>query len=141
MNNADFGKIIENVRKTLDIKLAATNIKINYLVSEPNQHTTKWFSENLLPTETKKVKVKMNKPIYLGLSMLEISKILMYEFWYVYIKPKYQYNAKLCHMDRDLSFILKLRIFIKILQMILKKDLIHKIMRSIDHQLYEKSKK
>ena len=71
----------------------------------------------------------MNKPTYLGLSMLEISKILMYEFWYVYIKPKYQYNAKLCHMDRDLSFILKLRIFIKIL----KKDLIHKIMRSIDH--------
>ena len=43
----------------------------------------------------------MNKPIYLGLSILEISKILMYEFWYNYIKPKYQNNAKLCYMDTD----------------------------------------
>ena len=48
----------------------------------------------------KKIKVKMNKPVYLGLSILEISKTLMYEFWYDYVKPKYQNNAKLCYMDR-----------------------------------------
>ena len=49
--------------------------------------------------EMKKTKVKMNKPVYLGLSILEISKTFMYEFWYDYIKPRYQNNAKLCYMD------------------------------------------
>ena len=53
-------------------------------------------------------KVKKNKPVYLGLSILEISKRLMYEFWYDYIKPKYQNNAKLCYMDRD-SFIINIK--------------------------------
>ena len=52
----------------------------------------------------KKTKVKMNKPIYLGMPILGISKTLMYEFWYDYIKPKYQGKAKLCYMDTD-SFI------------------------------------
>ena len=80
MNNAVFGKIIENVRKHRDIKLVTTDKRRNQLVAEPNYHTTKWFSENLLAIEMKKTKVKMNKPIYLGLSILEISKILMYEF-------------------------------------------------------------
>ena len=55
-----------------------------------------------------KVKVKMTKPVYLGLSILEISKTLIYEFWYDYIKLKYQNNAKLCYMDTD-SFIINLR--------------------------------
>ena len=49
--------------------------------------------------EMKKTKVKMNKPVYLGLSILEISKTFMYEFWYDYFKPRYQNNAKLCYMD------------------------------------------
>ena len=57
----------------------------------------------------KKTKVKMNKPIYLGLSILEISKTLMYEFWYDYIKPKYNDNVKLCYMDTD-SFIMNIKI-------------------------------
>ena len=57
-------------------------------MSESNYHTRKWFSEDLLAIEKKK-KVKMNKAVYLGLSILEISKTLMYEFWYDYIKPKY----------------------------------------------------
>ena len=52
----------------------------------------------------KKTKVKMNKPVYLGISILDISKILMYEFWYDYLKPKYKDNAKLCYMDTD-SFV------------------------------------
>ena len=81
MNNSVFGKTMENVRKHRDIKLVTTDEKRNKLVSEPNYHTTKHFSENLLAIEMKKTKVKMNKPVYLGMSILDISKTLMYEFW------------------------------------------------------------
>ena len=94
MNNAVFGKTMENVRKHRDIKLVTTDKKRSRFVSEPSYHTTKWFSEGLLAIEMKKIKVKMNKQVYLGLSILEISKTLMYEFWYGFIKPKYQQNAK-----------------------------------------------
>ena len=87
-NNSVFGKTMENVRKHRDIKLLTTDKRRNQLVSEPNYHATKWFSENLLAIEMKKIKLKMNKPLYLGLSKFEISKTLMYEFWYDYIKPK-----------------------------------------------------
>ena len=80
MNNAVFGKIIENVRKHRDIKLVTTDQRRSHLVLEPNYHTTKWFSEKLLAIRMKKTKVRMNKSIYLGLSILEISKTLMHEF-------------------------------------------------------------
>ena len=99
---------MENVRKHRNIKLVTTDNRKNQLVSEPNYHTAKWFSEDLLATEIKKIKVKMNKPVYLGLSILEITKTLMYEFWYDYIKPKYQNNAKLCYVDAD-SFIVHIK--------------------------------
>ena len=88
MNNSVFGKIVENVRKHSDIKLGTTEGKRIKLVSKPNYHTTKQFSENLLAIEMKKVKVNMNKPIYLGMSILGISKTIMYEIWYNYVKPK-----------------------------------------------------
>ena len=81
MNNAMFGKTMENVRKHRDIKLVKTNKKRNKLVSEPNYHTMKLIDDNLAIIEMRKVKVKMNKPIYLGLSIIELSKITMYEFW------------------------------------------------------------
>ena len=100
MNNSVFGKTMENVRKHRDIKLVTTDKRINQLASELNYHAIKGFSENLVANEMKKkTKVKMNKPVYLGWSILEISKTLMYEFWFDYIKPKYQDNAKLCYMD------------------------------------------
>ena len=99
---------MENVRKHRDIKLVTTDKRRNQLVSEPNYHTTKYFSENILATEMKKIKGKMNKPAYLKLSTLDISKTLMYELWYDYIKPKYQDNAKLCYMDTD-SFIIHIK--------------------------------
>ena len=108
MNNTVFGKTMENVRKHRDIKLVTTDRRRNQLVSEPNYHTIKWFSEKLLAIEMKKTKVKMNKPIYLGLSILEISKTLMYEFWYDYMKLKYGDNIKLCYMDTD-SFIMHIK--------------------------------
>ena len=89
MNNAVFGETMENVRIQRDIKLVTTNKRRNYLVSQSNYHATKWFSEDLLAIQMKKIKLKMNKLVYLGLSILEISKILMYEFWHDYTKPKY----------------------------------------------------
>ena len=97
MNNTVFGKTIENVRKHRDNKLVTTNKRRNQLVSEPNYQTKKWFSEDLLAIEMKKVKVTMNKPVYLGKSILDISKTLMHEVWYDYIKPKYQNHAKLSY--------------------------------------------
>ena len=99
---------MENIRKPRDIKLVTTDKKRSKLVSEPNYHTINLISENLSIIEMKKTKVKMNKPIYLGLSILEISKILMYEFWYDYMKPKYDNNVKLCYMDTD-SFIMNIK--------------------------------
>ena len=89
MNNSVFGKTMENVRKHRDIKLVTTDEKRNKLVSEPNYQTIKQFSENLLAIEMKKTKVKMNKSVYLGMSILDISKTLMYGFWYDYLKSKY----------------------------------------------------
>ena len=108
MNNSVFGKTMENVRKHRDIKLVTTDEKRNKLVSEPNYHTTKHFSENLLAIEMKKTKVKMNKPVYLGMSILDISKTLMSEFWYDYIKPKYGDRAEIFYMDTD-SFIIHIK--------------------------------
>ena len=80
MNNAVFGKTMENIRKHRNIKLVTTDKKRNKLVSEPNYHTMNYISEDLSIIEMNKTRVNMNKPIYLGLSILDISKILMYEF-------------------------------------------------------------
>ena len=108
MNNAVFGKTMENIRKHRDIKLVTTDKKRNKLVSEPNYRTIYYIAEDLSIIEMNKRKVKMHKPIYLGLSILDISKILMYEFWYDYIKPKYNDKVKLCYMGTD-SFIMSIK--------------------------------
>ena len=108
MNNSVFGKTMENIRKHRDIKLVTTDKRRSKLVSEPNYHTINLISEDLSIIEMKKTKVKMKKPIYLGLSILEISKTLMYEFWYDYMKPKYAKHVKLCYMDTD-SFIMNIK--------------------------------
>ena len=78
--------------------------------------------------EMKKTRVKMNKPLYLGALILDISKTIMYEFSYDYLKPKYGDKVKLCYTDTDRLFILKLEIFLKIFLMMLKNGLIHLIM-------------
>ena len=101
MNNAVFGKTMQNVRKHRSIKLVITERRRNYLVSEPNYYTTKFFTESLLPIEMRKTQILMNKFVYLGLSILDLSKTAMYEFWYDYVKPKYGENEKLCYMDTD----------------------------------------
>ena len=108
MNNSVFGKTMENTRKHRDIKLVTTDKKESKLVSEPNYHTINLISEDLSIIEMEKTKIKMNEPIYLGLSILEISKILMYEFWYDYTKSRYNDNVRLCYMDTD-SFIMNIK--------------------------------
>ena len=90
---------MKNVRKLTDITLVTTDKRRNQLALEPNYHTTKYFSENLMAIEMKKTQVKMNTPICLRISILDISKTVMYEFWYGYIKSKNQGRAKLCYMD------------------------------------------
>ena len=108
MNNVVFRKTMENIRKHRDIKLVTTDKKRNKLVSESNYHTINYISEDLSIIEMNKTKVKMNKPIYLGLSILGSSKLLMYEFWYDYMKPKYGNNVKLSYMDTN-SFIMNIK--------------------------------
>ena len=108
MDNFVFRKTMENVRKHRDIKLVTTNKRRNQLASERNYHKTKHFSDDLMVIKMKMTRVKMNNPIYLGMSILDISKTFMYEFWYDYIKPKYQDKAKLCYMDTD-SFIIHIK--------------------------------
>ena len=88
MCNAVFGKTIQNVWSENDIKLVTTDVRKNKLVSQPNFYSSKYFSENLLAVEMRKIKVNMNKLIYLGMTMLDVSKISMYEFLYDYLKPR-----------------------------------------------------
>ena len=118
MNNAVFGKTTKNVRKHRDIKLVKTERERNNLLSEPNFHSTKFFTEKLLAIEMRKTQILMDKLVYLGLSILDLSKTVMYEFWYDYVNPKYGENAKHCYMDTG-SFI----VHGKILKKMLKQDL------------------
>ena len=101
---------MENVRKHRDIKLLTTERRRNYLVSEPNFYTTKFFTEKVMnKLEMKKTEILMNKPVYLGLLILELSKILMYEFWYDYVKSKYGEKAKLCYVDTYIVYIVHIK--------------------------------
>ena len=83
MNNKVFVNTMEKVRKHRNIKLVTTERRRNYLVSERNYHTTKLFTENLLATVMEKTEILMNKTVHLRLSILELSKILMYEVWMI----------------------------------------------------------
>ncbi|CAB3991572.1 Hypothetical predicted protein, partial [Paramuricea clavata] len=101
MNNSVFGKTMENVRNRVDIKLVNNEKKWNKLAQRHNYKSATIFSENLVAVHMMKTSVKLNKPIYLGMSILDISKILMYDLHYNYIKPKYGDNAELLFTDTD----------------------------------------
>ena len=108
MNNAVFGKTIENMRKHEDTKLVTTGKRTNYLVPETNYHATKFFTDILLYIEIKITQKYINKPVYLELPTLELSKMSVYEFWYNYVKTKYSEKAKFCYMDTN-SFIIYIK--------------------------------
>ena len=102
MNNSVFGKTMENIRNRVDVKLVNTEEKLRKLVAKPNlKSPPKIFSENLVSVHMKKTRLTMNKPVYLGMCILELSKTIMFDFHYQYIKPKYEEKAKLLFTDTD----------------------------------------
>ena len=106
--NSIYGTTVKNDRKHRDIKLVTTEAKRNKHSSEPNYHSTKCISKHLLVMEMKKTEVKINNPIYFGQAVLDLSKTLMFEFWYGYLKPMYGDKIRLCYTDTD-SFIMHIK--------------------------------
>ena len=101
MNNSVFGKTIKNIRKRVDVKLVNDRVKAEKLVAKPNFNHLNIFCEELVAIHMKKTNLTMNKPVYLGMSILDLSKTIMYEFHYNYIKPKYGDKAILLFTDTD----------------------------------------
>ena len=128
---------MENVRNHRDILLVTSDKRRKQPASEPNYHSHKKFCDHLMATEMKKTRVKMTEPLYLGMSILDISKILMYKLWYDYIRSKYGDKAKLCYTATDsLLYTLKPNIFLKIFLMILRDGLIRLIMIKMVKDLF-----
>ena len=100
-NNSIFGKTMENIRNRVDIKLVTDKKKAEKLVAKPNFKHLNIFCEELVAIHMKKSSLKFNKPVYLGMSILDLCKTIMYEFHYKYIKPKYGDKAKLLFTDTD----------------------------------------
>ena len=101
MNNSVFGKTMENISKHRNIKLVTSRESYLKTVMKPNFKSGILFGENLMGCEIGKIKVVMNKPVYLGQAILDLSKIIMYEFHYDYMKPKYGDDLTLCYMETD----------------------------------------
>ena len=137
MNNSIFGKTMENVRNHSDSKLVTSDKRRKRLVSEPNYHSHKKFSEHLMAIEMKKIRVKMAKQLYLDMSMLDINKTIMYEFWYDYLiqsmEPEQNFVIRIL---RAFFFTLKPSIFWKIFLMILRNGLIHLIIMEMVKDLF-----
>ena len=101
MNNSVFGKTMENIRNRVNVKLVNTKEKLRKLVAKPNFKSCKIFNENLVSVHMKKTSLTMVKPVYLGMCILDLSKTIMYDFHYQYIKSKYENKAKLLFSDTD----------------------------------------
>ena len=101
MNNSVFGKTMENIRNRVNIKLVTDKKKAERLAAKPNFKHCNIFNENLIAIHMKKTFLTFNKPVYLGMHILELSKTLMFDFHYNYIKKKYGDNAKLLFTDTD----------------------------------------
>ena len=115
MNNSVFGKTMENIRKHRNIKLVTNREAYLKAVMKPNIKSGTLFGANLMGCEMGKIKVVMNKPVYLGQAILDLSKIVMYEFHYSYMKRKYDNDSlTLCYMDMDsLIYIIEMEDFYK----------------------------
>ena len=108
MNNSVFGKTMENIRNRVNVKLVDAGEQFKKLAAKPNYNGRKIFNENLVSVHMKKTSLTMNKPVYLGMTILDLSKTVMYDFHYKYIKPKYGSKAKLLFTDTD-SFLYEIQ--------------------------------
>jgi hypothetical protein len=104
MNNAVFGKTMENVRNRVDIRLATSEKQHNNLAKKTNYQSTTIFSENLSSARMKRTVVKLDKPIYLGAAISDLSMIVMYDLWYNYAKPTLGDKVRLVMTDTDSLF-------------------------------------
>ena len=100
-NNTFFSKTMEDIRNCRNIKLITNKKSYLKTVMKPNFKSGILFSKSLMDCEMGKIKVMMNKPVYLGQAILDLSKTVLYEFHYSYMLPKYRENLKLCYMDTD----------------------------------------
>ena len=101
MNNSVFGKTMENLRKRVDVRLVTNEKKLNKLTSKPTFVSSKIFNENLMAVQIVKETLTLNRPAYVGMCILDLSKTLMYDFHYNYIKKKYNNRARLLFTDTD----------------------------------------
>ena len=101
MNNSVFGKTMENLRKRVDVRLVTGKEKLLKLASKPTYVSCKIFNENLVAVHKIKETLTLNRPAYVGMCILDLSKTLMYDFHYNYIKNKYGDKAKLLFTDTD----------------------------------------
>ena len=114
MNNSVFRKTLENIRNRVDIRLISTDNVAQTLTAKPNYDCCTIFDENLIAVHMKKTELYFNKPVYLGMSIPDLSKYLMYDFHYNYIKTKYGDKAKLLFTDTDsLAYEIKTKDFYK----------------------------
>ena len=102
MNNSVFSKTMENLRKRVDIRLVTDEKKLDKLTSKPTYVSSKIFNENLMAVHKIKEALILNRPAYVGMCILDLSKTLMYDFHYGYIKRMYGNKAKLLFTDTDL---------------------------------------
>ena len=108
MNNSVFGKTMENIRNRVNVKLVDAGEQFKKLAAKPNYKSRIIFNENLVSVHMKKTSLTMDKPVYLGMCILDLSKIIMFDFHYRYIKPKYGNRAKLLFTDTD-SFLYEIQ--------------------------------
>ena len=101
MNNSVFGKTMENLRKRVDVRLVTDEKKLLKLASKPTYVSSKIFNENLVAVHKIKETLTLNRPAYVGMCILDLSKTLMYDFHYNYMKTKYEDKAKLLFTDTD----------------------------------------
>ena len=101
LNNSVFGKTIENMRKRQKVELVTNRLQLRNLVAKPNFRSFKIFTEDLVAVHMNQVKIKLYKPTYAGMTVLDVSKLLMFQFHYDYVLPKYGIRAKLLMTDTD----------------------------------------
>jgi len=102
MNNAVFGKTMENVCNHVDVKLITKwdgHYGVEVMIAKPNFHSRSVFAENLIAVEIRKLEEKFNKPIYVSMCILDISKVCLYEFHHEYMSPMYRDKCKIMYTD------------------------------------------